>query len=138
VDLVDDDAPAGFERVATSAFIDYVGALYHRPGTSVFGTRVHAHHTNVHGKAHGGFLATLIDVACSRGTRYALADGTTVSTISMTLDYLNPTEQGSWLDIEMSLDRAGGRTAFTSARVRVGDLLVTKASVILALHRPKL
>jgi uncharacterized protein (TIGR00369 family) len=132
-----DDAPAGFEPIETSAFIEHLGQLYVKPGTGVFGMRVRPEHTNTHGKAHGGFLATVIDVACSRGTRLALADGSTVSTITMTVDYLGPVDVGDWVDVATSVDRGGGRTVFTSARVTAGERFVAKASVLLARHRPR-
>ncbi|GAA4537046.1 PaaI family thioesterase [Pseudonocardia xishanensis] len=132
-----DEVPAGFEPMEMAPFMTFVGPLYRGPGIGRFGMRVLPEHANTHGKAHGGFLATVVDVAVSRGTRMSLADGSTVSTISMTLDYLEPADIGAWLEIAATVDRVGGRTVFTSARVTVGDLWVAKASAILARHRPR-
>jgi uncharacterized protein (TIGR00369 family) len=131
------DVPAGFEPIETSPFIAHLGQLYIAPGPGVFGMWVRPEHANTHGKGHGGFLATVIDVACSRGTRLAVGDGSAVSTISMTLDYLEPVEVGRWMEAVPTIERIGGRTVFTSCRVTVGDTVVARASVILARHRPK-
>ena len=133
----DHDVSAGFEPTATAPFMTFVGGLYRGPGIGRYGMWIRSEHANSHGKAHGGYLATVVDVAVSRGTRAFLADGSIVSTISMTLDYLEPADVGSWVEIAASVDRVGGRTVFTSARVTVGDLWVAKASVILARHRPR-
>lgn len=132
-----DDVPPGFALIETSAFIQHLGGLYRHPETGVFGMRTLPEHANAHLNAHGGFLATLVDVAVSRGTRLTLGDGSMVSTVTMTLNYLEPVPMGSWVEARPSLDRAGSRTVFTSCEVSVGELLVARATAVLARHRPK-
>ncbi|MCE3555603.1 PaaI family thioesterase [Pseudonocardia sp. RS11V-5] len=131
--------PEGFELLPTSAFVEHLGGLYHRPDGPghVFGMRVGPEHANVRGRAHGGFLATAVDVAASRGARAAMADGSGVSTMTMTLDYLAPVDVGDWIELVTSVDRIGGRTVFTTCRVTAGDRLVARGSVILARVRPR-
>ena len=131
------DVPDGFAPIETSAFVDLLGPLHFNPETGGYGLRVRPEHANTHGNGHGGFLATMLDVACSRGTRSALADGSAVSTVSMTLNYLEPAPVGGWLDLTSTVDRAGGRTVFTSGVAAVGGLVVAKAAIILARHRPR-
>ncbi|WP_181780097.1 PaaI family thioesterase [Pseudonocardia pini] len=132
-----DDVPPGFEPIVTSPFIEYLGRFHWLPGTGRFGMHVRPEHANTHGNAHGGFLASIVDVACSRGTRFALGDGSTVSTITMTLDYLEPVDVGRWFEVDTTVDRAGGRTVFTTGRVVVDEKVLAKASVVLARHRPR-
>lgn len=126
--------PPGFELVRTSAFAELIGPLYvAASGSAVrFGARVGPEHANTFGGAHGGFIASLVDVAAGRGTRLLLADGRSFRTVSMTTDFTGRAAVGDWLEAEVVLDRAGGRTVFVSCRVRSGDELVARASVVLA------
>ena len=125
--------PPGFELVRTSAFAELVGPHYVAPAGSTmrFGAWVGPEHTNTFGGAHGGFIASLVDVAAGRGTRLVLADGRSFRTVLMTTDFTGRAAVGDWLEVEVVIDRAGGRTVFVSCRVRSGDDLVARASVVL-------
>jgi uncharacterized protein (TIGR00369 family) len=131
--------PEGFVPLPTSAFVEHVGGLYHRPDAPehTFAMRVGPEHANVRGRAHGGFLATAVDVATSRGARVAMGDGSGVSTVTMTMDYLAPVDVGEWIQLVTTVDRIGGRTVFASCRVTAGDRLVARGSVILSRLRPR-
>lgn len=131
------ECPAGFEPLSSSAFVQFLGPVFvsvGSPGDTArsFRARVLDVHTNSHGHAHGGYLAAVLDAAAGHGARRILGERSGLRTVSTTLDHLAPVEVGQWIEITVTIDRAGRRTAFASCRVHVGDTLVARASVVLS------
>ena len=124
----------GFEPLVSSAFVEHLGPIFvrvdeHGPR---FRARVAAEHANTGGVAHGGFLAAVVDAAAGHGTRRVLGEPAALRTVSTTLDNLAPVAIGSWIEVTVTVDRAGRRTAFTSCRVHSDGELVARASVVLS------
>jgi uncharacterized protein (TIGR00369 family) len=71
---------------------------------------------NRKGDVHGGVIAGLVDIAMSEAIRSSLSDFRGLSTISMTVNYLD-VGRGD-LTASGKVSRAGKTTAFASAEVR--------------------
>lgn len=126
--------PSRLREVTSSEFLRLVGPLYLEDAAAdpTFWLRVDERHLNTMGGAHGGFVATLADVAAARGARLLADDGRAFRTVSLTVDFLAPAPRDEWLCAVTTLDRLGGRTAFAACRITAADQLVARASVVLA------
>ncbi len=96
--------PEGFEpHVSRGAFTTKNGPLFVRlgeeDGTGIaFGLRVAGDHCNGFGFMHGGMLAAFSDSAMAQAVvRKANAGAVT---LSMTMEYFEPTHKGDWLVAE--------------------------------------
>ncbi|GAB2458722.1 PaaI family thioesterase [Jatrophihabitans fulvus] len=121
-------------ELRTTPFLNLVGPLYVDDGAAkpTFWLEVTEQHANTMGSAHGGFLATLADVAAARGAHLVAADGRTFRTVSLTMDFLVPAPPGRWVQAVTTVDRIGRRTAFATCRISSGAELVARASAVLA------
>ena len=128
------EAPPGFERLVSSGFVELLGPVFVSTGDGDprFRVRVRDEHANTHGLAHGGFLAGLLDAAAGHGSRRVLGEPSALRTVSTTIDNLATVAIGQWVEVSVTIDHAGRRTAFTSCRVHADDVLVARASVVLS------
>ena len=96
---------------ATSGFLATVGPIRWREcgGDLELGFRVDAMHCNPIGYCHGGMLATFADIVLGFGVGHAVANGAFMPTIALTVDFLAPTPQGSWLSGRAEMLRLGRR-----------------------------
>ena len=104
------------------AFLDHVGPVYAR-GTGeerVLGLLIEDRHTNAHGTAHGGLLATLVDFSLGRAVHAALEDAGAV-TVSLTTDYLAAAKPGQFVEAHTEVERLGGKLAFADCSLRTSD-----------------
>lgn len=115
-----DFVPADF----TPGFLDHGGPYFLAKGGEGprrVGLRVMAHHINYKDAAHGGVISTFADVALSHAVYDAERPRLAPSTVSLVVNYLAGARLDDWLESEVTIDRMGGRTAYTSGRiVRVG------------------
>jgi uncharacterized protein (TIGR00369 family) len=125
-----DSPPPGFVLLESSPFVEQVGPIY-RTSEGRLGVRVLPTHTNTMGSVHGGFLMTVVDIAAGQGARRAIGAGSVVRTVSTTIDFLATAGVGSWLEAELTVDRIGRRTVFTSCRVTSGETVVARATAVL-------
>lgn len=128
-------APAGF----TPGFLDHGGPYFLGPaadGVRVVGLRIGPHHINYQDAAHGGVISTLADVALSHAVYDAERPRLAPSTVTLTVNYLQGARLGDWLEARVTIDRLGGRTAYTSGGIWRGDELVATMSGVFALRRP--
>ena len=85
-------APDGFEREAVNAFADRAGPFY-RSG-EILGLRIEPHHLNTFGKAQGGLLMTMVDLAMGSAVRRAAGDDeVSAATVSLTPVARRPTSR---------------------------------------------
>ncbi|MNG08472.1 Thioesterase superfamily protein [compost metagenome] len=82
-----------------------LGTLYRRDADSVLALRVNEAHTNMHGMAHGGLLATLADSALGHTIAQQLQ--VSVVTVQMSVEYLNAVKPGDWLQAHVRIDKQG-------------------------------
>lgn len=106
-----------------------------RQGTAWrLGVRVAERHLNSNGRAHGGLLSTLADVAL--GHAITVADpGARPTTVSLGVDYLRSPPFGSWLELRPTVLRVGHRLAFSRADIYADDELVGHAAGTFAVSR---
>ena len=103
-------------------------------GRLVAGFRVLDKHLNPGGVCHGGLLATFCDVMMSTACAYAGGDATPVlPTISLSLDYLQPTPAGAWVEMRTDVLRRGRRIAFAQAVLTVEERATVRANGVFSL-----
>ena len=115
--------PDGFEPMdSPGAFLDHVGPVLARGAGEqrVLGLQLDERHTNAHGTAHGGLLATLVDFSLGRAVHAALEDAAAV-TVSLTTDYLAAARPGDFVEAHTEVERLGGKLAFADCSLRTSD-----------------
>lgn len=93
---------------------------------------------NSKGDLHGGALAALLDVAMSRAVRSANPDHWGVSTVSLTLSYLDTSARR--VVCKGKVTRNGGKLAFAEGQVRdsEGRVVVTGTAIFRKIKSPRL
>ena len=105
-------------------------------GVRVVGLLILPHHINYQDAAHGGVISTFADVALSHAVYDAERPRLAPSTVTLTVNYLGGAKLGDWLEARVTIDRLGGRTAYTSGGVwRDGEQIATMSGVF-AVRRP--
>lgn len=120
--------PDLFEPVESSPFGELVGPLYFRDTDSeaVLAVRVASQHANRAGRAHGGLLMTLADIAISRAARAHVPPGSSFATASLQIAFLEAVGEGQWLEAVPRIDRLGRSLIHASCEVRAGDAIVAR------------
>lgn len=98
-------------------------------GTAVIAIRVQEGHLNMHGIAHGGWVATLIDNALGYNVVHAI--GGPIVTAHLAVDYLSSARLGDWVEATVRLTRKGRRMCFAECTLATGDVLVARATCIM-------
>lgn len=121
--------PQDFEPLATSPFSERIGPLYvnKRDSVPVIGVRIEPHHANRLGRAHGGLLMTLADVALSRAVREHLPPGSTLATADLHIAFLEAIAPDDWLEAVPSVDRIGRALIHGSCVLRSGGRDIARA-----------
>ena len=127
--------PAGFvELTDPGPFLAHVGPLYIRTSdddSPVLGIWAADEHCNASGAVHGGLLASLCDSACGQAIRAQADDGISAAvTISLTVDYLAPSEAGDWLEAGTTVEKLGDRLAFADCSVTAEGRQVVRARAV--------
>jgi uncharacterized protein (TIGR00369 family) len=86
---------------------------------------------------HGGVVATLVDTTGGAAAWSALAVGESVSTVDLTIDYLEPAGLGEPLRAEATLIRKGNRVCHVRVSVTQGDVLVAEGRGVYNIHRAR-
>jgi acyl-coenzyme A thioesterase 13 len=123
------EIPPEFEPLAASPFSERVGPLYlsDRDPLPVIGARVEPHHANRAGRAHGGLLMTMADIALVRAAREHVPPGTTLSTADLHMAFLDALGQGDWVEAIPSVDRVGRSLIHASCLLRSDGRDVARA-----------
>jgi uncharacterized protein (TIGR00369 family) len=124
------EVPEDFEPLeAISPFTETVGPIYVNAGESVavLGIRVASHHANRVGRAHGGLLTTLADIAMSRAVVTQLPPAATMTTADLHIAFLDAAGDGQWLEATPSLDRIGRTLIHASCQLTADGKPVAKA-----------
>jgi uncharacterized protein (TIGR00369 family) len=133
------DLPPGFEPAEpASPFTETVGPIYLNSQGSlpVLGIRIASHHANRAGRAHGGLLTTLADIAMSRAVVTTLPPGATMSTADLHIAFLDGAGDGQWLEATPSIDRAGRALIHASCQLAADGKLVAKVLGCFAVRLP--
>ncbi len=127
------DIPEGFElnqRIQPHTFGGLVGPFYSRRVGDDFSLalRIESRHCNSRGTCHGGLLATLADMAlgysCALAGEAEGGRGNFV-TVDLSLQYLDSTRVGEWVQSEVTVLSSGSRT-----RSATGHLLADGRPVV--------
>ncbi len=135
--------PEGFIHLPlsrTDAFTAAAGPWFARDegGRLVGGFRVLDQHLNPNGVCHGGMLATFCDVLMSTACAYLGQDRTPVlPTVSLSLDYLEPTPAGAWVELRTELLRRGRSMAFAQALLTVDGRPTVRANGVFSVPAPR-
>lgn len=132
--------PDGFEPLAASPFSELIGPLYvNRDGpVPVLGVQVRGEHHNRTGRAHGGLLMTLADIALSRAVHEHLPPGAAMATADLHIAFLNGVADGEWLEAVPTVDRTGRSLIHASCVLRTGGDAVAKVLATFAVRLPHL
>ena len=128
--------PAGFTEIEDPGpFLAHIGPLYIRDddedGEPVIGLRAADAHANAAGAVQGGLLASLCDSACGRTIRAHADEGISGAvTISLTVDYLAPSNAGDWLEARTKVEKLGARLAFADCSVTANGRQVVRARAV--------
>jgi uncharacterized protein (TIGR00369 family) len=84
---------------------------------------------------HGGVVSSLIDTAGGVAAWSSLANGESVSTIDLRVDYLEPAGLGEPLRAEAGVRRKGSRVCHVRVGVTQGGVLVAEGRAVYGIHR---
>src|SRR5271155_2253021 len=101
--------PDGYEPFSPSPFGELVGPLYAawRDTGPTIAVRVGSEHGNRNGRAHGGLMVTVADIALTRAAREQLPPNVRVATADLHIAFLESVGEGEWLEAIPSIDRIG-------------------------------
>ena len=130
------EIPPHFTPLSTSPFSERIGPLYvnSRDPGPVIGVRIEAHHANRAGRAHGGLLMTLADIALTRAAREHVPPGATLATADLHIAFLDALGPGEWVEALPSVDRIGRALIHASCLLRAGERHVARAMGTLAVR----
>jgi len=126
-----EEIPAGFAPVArNSPLSELLGPIYSQgSGYELsLGMRAQRKHSNMRGIVHGGVLAALADMALGYTLAFATDPPTGLVTASLTIDYAGAAKIGDWMYTRTDVQRQGGRLAFASCYIYVGEQRIVRAS----------
>jgi|CXWL01.1.fsa_nt_gi uncharacterized protein (TIGR00369 family) len=142
---VQTDIPEGFEpdpRIKPHTFAALAGPFYsRRQGNDIsLGLRIEERHCNSRGTCHGGLLATLADIAlgyaCALASNAEGGKGNFV-TVDLSLQYLDSTQVGEWVQSEVTVLGAGSRTRAATGHLLANGRPVVRISANFRMTRPR-
>jgi len=134
------NVPVGFQPLKRGGgFLTSLGPWYYRIDERkqlALAIRVEERHTNIRHIAHGGFLVTMVDTALGIVVSSSREPAQPIVTVSLTTNFITSAEPGDWLEAEVTIDRMGGRLAYASCTLRVGDRVVMTGTGVFAMMKP--
>jgi len=133
------DVPEHFQALEPpSPFSELVGPLYINTSepVPVLGVRVRGEHANQRGRAHGGLLMTLADIAVSRAARAQVPAGAVFATADLHISFLEGVSEGQWLEAVPRLDRLGRSLIHASCEIRCAEHLAARVLATIAVRLP--
>ena len=130
--------PAGFKLAGFEGRYLQDGGPYHlkkEAGNCIVGLSVAEQHINYIDIAHGGVLTTLADVALSLQVFLSEQPNPTVTTTSLTVNFMEAAKHGDWLEARATIDRLGKRTAHVHGSIRCGQRVLATASGVFGIYR---
>ena len=129
--------PDGYEPFSPSPFGELVGPLYAgwRDSRPTMAVRVGSDHGNRSGRAHGGLMMTVADIALTRAALEQLPPGTRVATADLHIAFLESVSEGEWLEAIPSIDRVGRSLIHRTCVLEAGAKEVARVRATIAVHR---
>jgi acyl-coenzyme A thioesterase 13 len=128
--------PDGYEPFSPSPFGELVGPLYAgwRDSGPTIAVQVRSEHANRIGRAHGGLMMTVADIALTRAAVEQLPPSSRVATVDLHIAFLESVGEGEWLEAVPSIDRVGRSLIHGSCVVEAGAKTVAKVLATIAVH----
>lgn len=140
----EDSPPPGFVRATHGGpYAADLGPFWVERGERLvrLGLRVRRRHCNSAGAAHGGMVASLADLGLIHAVSVLRErqgqERVPLSTVSMSIDYLGPAPEGSWLEIASEVTRLGGSLAFVEGSMTAEGRRVARASGVFSIRVPR-
>jgi acyl-coenzyme A thioesterase 13 len=129
--------PDGYEPFSPSPFGELVGPLYagRRDSGPTIAVQVGSEHGNRIGRAHGGLMMTVADIALTRAALEHLPPSTRVATVDLHIAFLESVSEGEWLEAIPSIDRVGRSLIHGSCVLEAGAKTVAKVLATMAVHQ---
>jgi uncharacterized protein (TIGR00369 family) len=129
--------PDGYEPFSPSPFGELVGPLYagRRGSWPTIAVQVGSEHGNRIGRAHGGLMMTVADIALTRAALEHLPPSTRVATADLHIAFLESVSEGEWLEAIPSIDRVGRSLIHGSCVLEAGAKTVAKVLATMAVHQ---
>ena len=142
------DIPEGFEPVqAGSPFVDLTGPFFFKEIDNVIaiGLRIEDKHCNSAGRAHGGLIATMADIALGNSIGHASIsdeerkrwreDGYELKrppiprvTVNLTTDYAGFAKAGDWVEMHVDIQKLGRSMSFATAHLHCDGERIARSS----------
>ena len=136
-DIEQEPEPFAFEPLMLSRFSQLIGPIgVQWEPSPVFQATVGEAHCNSMGRAHGGFIASLIDIATGQGVKRILDDDRSLVTVTSNIEYLGAARVGDRLRLEVTVEKDSPLLVFARCIVGAGAQPVGSASVVFS-ARPK-
>lgn len=129
--LIDDQPPAGFARhTRPSPLTEPWEPIYSMTTADavIIGLRLRPAHANGRGIAHGGLITSLADNAMGVSCGLGLPDGTSLLTVSLSIDFLGIARLGQWLQVDTTFVKTGGTLCFAHSFVRADGVDCARAN----------
>ena len=136
--------PVGFKPLKRGGeYLNSLGPWYCRidetkgeKGQLILAIRVEDRHTNIRHIAHGGFLVTMVDTALGIVVSSSREPPQPIVTVSLTTNFIASAAPGDWVEAHVDIDRMGGRLAYASCTLRVGERTIMTGTGVFALMKP--
>ncbi|MCX7155033.1 MAG: PaaI family thioesterase [Rhodocyclales bacterium] len=136
--------PVGFKPLKRGGgYLSSLGPWYYRideskgeKGQLVLAIRIEDRHTNIRHIAHGGFLVTILDTALGIVVSSSREPPQPIVTVSLTTNFVASAEPGDWVEAHVDIDRMGGRLAYASCTLRVGERCIMTGTGVFAMMKP--
>jgi acyl-coenzyme A thioesterase 13 len=130
-------APDGYERLRPSPFGDLIGPLYagRRDSGPTLAVRIGSKHQNRNGRAHGGLIMTMADIALSRAAREQLPPDAGVATADLQIAFLESALEGEWLEAIPNIDRVGRSLIHGSCILTADAKIVARALATISVRQ---
>ena len=123
--------PTAFEPLTASGFSQLIGPVdVQWVPSPVFEVTARDEHCNSMSRAHGGFIASLIDIATGQGVKRMLNDGRSFVTVTTNIEYLGAARVGDRVRLEATVEKDSPSLVFARCVVSVGSRSIASASVV--------
>lgn len=118
----------------SSPYLDLIGPILSRRDESgyVFALTIDERHLNARGKAHGGVLAALADVALGYATALSEDPPVPLITAGLTITFTGAVGAGETVMAKVDVERVGRKVAFANCHLLSGNRRVGHASAVFA------
>ena len=129
--------PDGYELFSASPFGELVGPLYVglRDSGPTIAVRVDSRHANRIGRAHGGLMTTVADIALTRAALERLPPKARVATADLHIAFLESVSEGEWLEAIPSIDRVGRSLIHGSCVLEAGARTAARVLATIAVRQ---